>query len=185
MKRDHVLITSLNLWILNHFIVDLSSLLVLENRIFFTHSIRSMLATLNWMRSYRYRREINRHWLISTHLDTDQKTIKQSAKNELWLMIYSFESHRSFLLVMKSEIIFRDFSYIWLRFLSLSVYSRCFAVRERIWSAGDLFLWISLNQIRVASQSEQFRSLYISQVVKFIQWRQILNHRIDQKNDES
>ncbi len=39
MKRDHVLTTSLDPWTLNHLIVDLPSLLVLENRTFFTHSI--------------------------------------------------------------------------------------------------------------------------------------------------
>ncbi len=84
-------------------------------------------------------------------------------------MIYSLLSlNRSFLLVMKSKIIFRNFSYIWLRFLSLSVYYRCLVVREQIWSADDLFSWISFNQIRVVSQSEQSRS---SQALEFLQNR--------------
>jgi hypothetical protein len=114
-------------------LIDFSFSLVLENRIFFTHSIRSMLATLNWMRSYRYRKKMNRQWSVSTSRHRSEDDKRQSAKNELWLMIYSMLSlNRSFLLVMKSEIIFRDFSYIWLRFLSLSVYSRCSAARERI-----------------------------------------------------
>ncbi len=39
MKRDYVLITSLNFWTLNHFIINFSFLLVLKNRIFFIHSI--------------------------------------------------------------------------------------------------------------------------------------------------
>jgi hypothetical protein len=114
-----------------------------------------MFATLNWMKSYSYRREMNRHWSVSTSRHGSGDGKRQSAKNGLWLMIYSLLSlNRSFLFVMKSEIIFRNFSYIWLRFLSLSVYSRCLAARERIWSADDLFFWISFNQIRVASQLE-------------------------------
>ncbi len=45
----------------------------------------------------------------------------------------------------------------------------------------------SLNSYKSASQSEQSRSSHISQVVKLLQWRQILNHSsIDsKKNDES
>jgi hypothetical protein len=87
-------------------------------------------------------------------------------------MIYCLLSlNRSFLLVMKSEIIFQNFSYIWLRFLSLSIYSRCLAVRERIWSTGDLFFWISFNQIRVAPQSEHFTPHTIPQAAELLQNR--------------
>jgi hypothetical protein len=60
MKRDHVLTTSLNSE-LDSYDKSFVSRLVRKNRIFFTHSIKSMLATLNWMRSYSYRREMNRH----------------------------------------------------------------------------------------------------------------------------
>jgi hypothetical protein len=141
-----------------------------------------MLATLNWMRSYRYRKEMNRHWSISTfrHRSEDDKTIceERTLIDDLFFWISS-------IIFTRDEIrdhLSRFFLYLTQIFIFLSVYFRCFAVRERIWSADDLFFWISLNQIRVASQSKQ---ISFSQVVKFLQWRQILNHRIDQKNDES
>jgi hypothetical protein len=130
----------------------------------------------------------------SLHLDTDQETIRNNLRRtsfDWWPTLY-WASIDHFLLVMKSEIIFRDFPYIWLRFLPLSVYPRCLAARERIWSAGDLFFWNSSNHIRVASQSEQPRSPQVIkllqnrsavrafypayQTVKPLQWRQILNH---------
>jgi hypothetical protein len=69
-------------------------------------------------------------------------------------MIYSFEPHRSFLSVMKSEIIFRDFPYIWLRFLPLSVYSRCPAARERIEFKRSILLnLVSIKFVPLRSQS--------------------------------
>jgi hypothetical protein len=157
------------------------------------------------MKSYRYRKKMNRHWSVSTPRHRSEDDKRQSAKNELWLMIYSFEPHRSFLLVMKSEIIFRDFPYIWLRFLPLSVYSRCLQSESEL-NSSDLFFWISFqsnscrfavraifilasrqilatpdfckspNSCKIAPQSEQSRSPHISQAVKSLQWRQILNH---------
>jgi hypothetical protein len=49
-------------------------------------------------------------------------------------MIYSLLSlNRSFLFVMKSKIIFRDFLYIWLRFLPSSVLSRYQLLEKRVW----------------------------------------------------
>jgi hypothetical protein len=60
-------------------------------------------------------------------------------------MIYSLLSlNRSFLLVMKSEIIFRNFFYIWLRFLSLSIYFRCLQFESEL-NSNDLFFWISFQ----------------------------------------
>jgi hypothetical protein len=117
------------------------------------------------------RTDIVERWIDtdqSLHLDTDQKTIRQSAKNELWLMIYSFEPHRSFLLVMKSEIIFRDFPYIWLRFLPLSIYSRCSAARERIEFKRSILLnLVSIKFVSLRSQS----NLRFLQVIEFLQNR--------------
>jgi hypothetical protein len=110
---------------------------------------------INWMKSYRYRREINRHWSVSTHLYTDQKTIRDNLRRtgfDWWFILLNL--NRSFLLVMKSEIIFRDFSYIWLRFLSLSVYFRCSAVRERIDDKrSSLLNLVSIKFVSLRSQS--------------------------------
>jgi hypothetical protein len=179
MKRDHVLST----WsrrathrTQNRTRISRSSVLTSFRRSYLfqltTIVLRACSLLVDWDRIHIVERWIDTDQ--SLHLDTDQETVRQSAKNGLWLMIYSFESHRSFLFVMKSEIIFRDFFlYLTQIFTFLSVYSRCLAARERIWSAGDLFFWISLNQIRVASQSEQ---ISFSQVLKFLSWRQILNH---------
>jgi hypothetical protein len=150
MKRDHVLITSLNLWTLNHFIVDLSSFISFrKSYLFHSLNLGACSSLIEWDRI-----DIVERWIDtdqSLHLDIDQKTIRQSAKNELWLMIYSFESHRSSLLVIESEIIFRDFSYIWLRFLPLSVYSRCLQLESEL-NSNDLFFWTSFqsNSCRLA-----------------------------------
>ncbi len=95
MKRDHVLITSLNLWTLNHLIVDLPFLLVLEIVPFSSTQFRSMLFT-NWMKSYRYRREMNRHWSVSIHLDTNQKTIKDNLRRtsfDWWSILLNLIDH--------------------------------------------------------------------------------------------
>jgi hypothetical protein len=109
----------------------------------------------NWMGSYRYRREMNRHWSVSTprHRSEDDKTIcKERA------LIDDLFFWTSSIIFIRDEI--RDhlsefFLYLTQIFIILSVYSRCPAARERIWSAGDLFFWISPNQIRAAPQSEQ------------------------------
>jgi hypothetical protein len=50
-----------------------------------------MLVTLNWMRSYRYCKEMNRHWSVSIHLDTDQKTIRNNLRRtsfNWWSTLY-------------------------------------------------------------------------------------------------
>jgi hypothetical protein len=135
----------------------------------------------NWMRSYRYRREMNRHWSVSIHLDTDQKTIKDNLRRtsfDWWSILLNL--NRSFLLVMKSEIIFRNFSHIWLRFLSLSIYSRCFAVRERIEFKRSILLnLVSIKFVSLRSKStldlrKSSNLCKSSQVVKFLQSRILL-----------
>jgi hypothetical protein len=128
-------------------------------------------------------------------------------------MIYSLLSlNRSFLFVMKSQIIFRNFSNIRLRFLSLSVYSRCSAARERIEFKRSILLNLaqsnscrfavrahfdfrkSLNFCKIASQSEHFtlhiKSLNFYNDVRF--WitrrsirRRTTNHNHKQKKRRS
>jgi hypothetical protein len=129
-----------------------------ESYLFHSFNLEACSSLIEWDRI-----DIVERWIDtnqSLHLDTDQKTIKQFAKNELWLMIYSFESHRSFLFVMKSEIIFRNFSYIWLRFLSLSIYSRCSAVRKRI--EFKRFILLNLVSIKFVSLRSQSTSSIIA-----------------------
>jgi hypothetical protein len=127
---------------------------------------------------------MNRHWSVSTFRHRSEDDKRQSARNGLWLMIYSLLSlSRTFLFVMKSEIIFRDFSHIWFRFLSyqsiLAVSQLESELNQTIYSFESRF-----DQIRIASQSEQSRSSHTSQVVKLLKWRQILNHSsIDQKKN--
>ncbi len=81
----------------------------------------------------------------SQHLDTDQKTIRDNLRRtsfDWWSILLNL--NRSFLLVMKLEIIFRDFFYIWFRFLSLSIYSRCLQFESEL-NSNDLFFWISFQ----------------------------------------
>ncbi len=61
---------------------------------------------------------------------------------------------------MKSEIIFRDFPYIWLRILSLSVYFRCLQP-ESEFNSSDLFFWTSFqsNSCRFAARALRPRKL--------------------------
>ncbi len=112
VKRDHVLSTwsrRTTHWMLNETLINKSFVLTSFRKSYLFHSLNleACSSLIEWNRI-----DIVEKWIDtdqSLHLDTDQKTIKQSTKNELWLMIYSFESHRSFLLVIKSKIIFRDF----------------------------------------------------------------------------
>jgi hypothetical protein len=128
------------------------------------------------MKSYRYRRKMNRHWSISTsrHRSEDDKTIceERALIDDLFFWISSI-----ILFVMKSEIIFRDFSYIWLRFLSLIVNPRCSAARERIEFRRSILLnLVSIKFVPLRSQSildlrKSSNSCKSSQVIKFLQPR--------------
>jgi hypothetical protein len=136
----------------------------------------------------------------SLHLDRseDDKTIceERALIDNLFFWISSIISIRDEI----RDHLPRFFSYIWLRFLPLSVYSRCLKSESEL-NSSDLFFWTSFqlnscrsavraifdsckpsNPCKIASQSEQSS---FSQAVKPLQWRQILNHKIDQKNDES
>jgi hypothetical protein len=66
---------TLELW-MRPLLVDFSFSLVLENRItsFRYYSIKSMLTTSRTGTRIIFVEEMNRHWSISTHLVTDQKT---------------------------------------------------------------------------------------------------------------
>jgi hypothetical protein len=122
-----------------------------ESYLFHSLNLEVCSSLIKWDRI-----DIVKKWIDtdqSLHLDTNRKTIKQSAKNELWLMIYSFESHRSFLFVMKSEIIFRDFFlyliqiFIFINLLSL------FAARKRI--EFKRFILLNLVSIKFVSLRSQ------------------------------
>jgi hypothetical protein len=187
MKRDHVLTTSLNPESDSY---DRSFVLrlVRKDRIFFTHSIRSMLVTLNWMRSYSYRREMNRHWSVSIHLDTDQKIIKNNLRRTsfgwwstlCWVSIdhfYSWWNQRSSFAIF---LIFdSDFYLYQSTFAALQLESEF--DQQTIYS----FETRSIKFVSFRSQSnpdlashQTLATPHISQaqVVKLLQWRQTLNH---------
>ncbi len=205
MKRDHVLTTSLNPWTLNHLIVDLPSPTSFRKSYLF-HPLNLEACSLHLIEWDRI--DIVERWIDtdqSLHLDTDQKTIRDNLRRTnfdwwftlCWVSIdhfYSWWNQRS-----SSEIFLIFDSDFYLYQSTLAALQL-----ESGLNSSDLFFWTSLNQIRaasqseqspisashqilakIASQSEQSRSPHIQQALKLVQWRQILNHRIDQKNDES
>jgi hypothetical protein len=92
MKRDHVLTTSLNLWTLNHLIVDLSFLLVLKESYLF-HSLNLEACSLHLIEWDRI--DIVERWIDidqwSTHRSEDDKTIceERALIDDLFLWISS------------------------------------------------------------------------------------------------
>ncbi len=119
----------------------------------------------NWMRSYRYRREMNRHWSVSTprHRSEDDKTIceERTLIDDLFFWISS-------IIFTRDEIrdhLSRFFLYL-TQILFLSVYSRCSAVRERIEFKRSILLnLVSIKFVSLRSQS----NLRFLQVIKFLQ----------------
>jgi hypothetical protein len=121
---------------------------------------------INWMRSYRYREEINRHWSIFTfkHKSEDDKTIceERALIDDLFFWISS--------IVFTRDEIKNHLSRFFLIFDSdFYLYQSTFAVcsSKANWIQTIYSFESCFNQIRVASQSEQSRSSHISQVVKF------------------
>jgi hypothetical protein len=141
----------------------------------------------NWMRSYPYRREMNRHWSVSTsrHRSEDDKTIceERALIDDLlfWVSIdhfYSWWNQRS-----SSEIFLIFDSDFYLYQFTLAALQL-----ESELNSSDLFFWISFqsNSCRFAvraildsckSSNSCNLAFYLAyQAVKSLQWRQILNH---------
>jgi hypothetical protein len=102
-RVDHV-IESLNSE--SNLIVDFSFLLVLKNHItlFHYYSIKSILTTNKTETRVILVKEMNRHWLISTHLITDQKTrIIQLRRSRLSKRRILLRNDRSILLNKKNH----------------------------------------------------------------------------------
>jgi hypothetical protein len=165
-----------------------------------------MLATLNWMRSYRYRKEMNRHWSVSTsrHRSEDDKTIceERILIDDLffWISIdhfYSWWNQRSSFEIF---LIFDSDFYLYQSTLAASQFESEFD-QQTIYSfesrsinfvslrsqsnLSTLASHQTLTNFRKSSNSCNLAFYFVYQVVKFLQWRQIHNHKIDQKNDES
>ncbi len=135
-------------------IVDLPSSTSFKKSYLF-HSLNlgaCSLHLIEWDRTHTVERWIDTdQW--STHRSGDDKTIceERALIDDLFFWISS-------IIFIRDEIrdhLSRFSLYLTQIFIFLSVYPRCSAARERIWSAGDLFFWTSSNQIRAAPQSEQ------------------------------
>jgi hypothetical protein len=104
-----------------------------------------MLTTLNWMRSYSYRRKMNRHWSISTsrHRSEDDKTICEER-------------------TLIDDLLFESQSIIFIRDKIRDHLSRFFLHLTQIFTFISLSSLSrssrAINQIRDASQSEHFTS---------------------------
>jgi hypothetical protein len=103
---EHVIMGQLTEPWIRPLLVDLSFSLVLENRItsFYYYSIKSMLTTSRTEIRIISVEEMNRHWSVSTHVVTDQKTkIIQLRKSRLSKRRISLRNDRSTLLNKKTH----------------------------------------------------------------------------------
>jgi hypothetical protein len=152
----------------------------------------------NWMRSYRYRREMNRHWSVSTprHRSEDDKTIceEQTLIDDLFFWISSIIFTRDEIRDHLSRffLIFDSDFYLFISLLSLprsprtNLISRRSILLNLAQSNSCRFAVRALSDFCKSSNSCNLAFHFAYQVVKSLQWRQILNHSWnDQKNDES